>query len=246
MIKNCPSYKVVYRTTSPKEIDFRYDELVDHLINLYQYGKTEEFPNVFRLIEEMHHNVDTGVRQIATDILEGLQDCWRNRGADFKKYLLSASLENWNRLDKMRKIRILAKEGVAEYIKADIPRLLIDSCPSFKAVYEESEDKDLDYLIGGEFAQHLKNLIDHNKTEELSDAFKTIEDMHLYGCKYVQEFATIGILESLQNYGDTFKSYLLPDSLKWWNSLTLFWGGKIPYVGADIVSEHEAAQDTAK
>lgn len=70
---------------------------------------------------------------------------------------------------------------------------------------------------------------------------RAIERLHVEGDKIVQEAATIGLLEGIQNvWGNSkldpeqFATYLLPESRKWWEQLKLFWAGKIPYVGATI------------
>lgn len=68
-----------------------------------------------------------------------------------------------------------------------------------------------------------------------------IEDFHTDGDDYVKEYATIGILEGIQNVwgnNDTdpenFAKFLLPISKQYWDSLNKFWNGEVPIVGSDI------------
>ncbi len=119
--------------------------------------------------------------------------------------------------------------------------MLLEACPSFQAVYDKADDHDLPYIIAGEFARHLLALYKNNNTTEFTDVAALIEKLHIDGDSYVQEFATIGILEGIQNvWGNNgvqaqdFSSYLLPVSQKYWDSLNDFWDGKVPYVGSDV------------
>ena len=58
-----------------------------------------------------------------------------------------------------------------------------------------------------------------------------VEAMHVRGDSYVQELATVGILEDLQNGNlhhdgtspNDFVQYLRPISKWWWDELYLFW-----------------------
>lgn len=128
--------------------------------------------------------------------------------------------------------------------KERLSSLLLEACPSFKATYDASKDKDLDYMIASAFARHLLNLYKANKTEEFSKVSELIENLHVAGDDYVKEYATIGILEDIQNiWGndktdpEKFAAFLLPVSLKYWHSLNKFWKGGIPIVGSDIENE---------
>ncbi|WP_203363750.1 hypothetical protein [Bacillus sp. REN10] len=63
--------------------------------------------------------------------------------------------------------------------------------------------------------------------------FEVIELLHTSGDDYVKEASTIGLLEGMQNQlltdkidTSVFKQFLKKDSLKWWNNLNDFWGGK--------------------
>ena len=125
--------------------------------------------------------------------------------------------------------------------KEQIVPLILETCPSFKAVYDASDNKELNYLIAAELADHLLKLHRKNDIGEFSYVAELIENLHVRGDSYVAEFATIGILESIQNLWENnnasmeyFESCLLPVSKKYWQSLNDFWDGKIPYVGFDI------------
>lgn len=125
--------------------------------------------------------------------------------------------------------------------KQQITSLLLEACPSFKKTYEAFDDKDLNYAVAGELAHHLLDLYKNNKTEEFSKLARLIEEFHTKGDSYVKEYATIGILEDIQNvWGNNktdpekFAVFLLPVSLKYWKSLNNFWDGKIPNVGSDV------------
>lgn len=119
--------------------------------------------------------------------------------------------------------------------------MLVESCPSFETAYELSNDKELHYAIAGNFARHLLDLYQTNKINEFEAIAQMIENLHLYGDHFVKEYATTGILESIQNiWGNSnvdpenFARFLQPVSLKFWNSLNRFWNGEIPLVGTDV------------
>lgn len=129
--------------------------------------------------------------------------------------------------------------------KEQVIPLLLNACPSFLKKWEEHraiyEDEELLYVDLGEFAHHLVELLKVNRIEEFPAVFEIIERMHLEGDHYVQEAATIGMLEGIQNVAgnsgvepEEFVEYLKPESAKWWQQLNDFWEAKIPYVGATI------------
>lgn len=127
--------------------------------------------------------------------------------------------------------------------KNQLPTLLIKACPSFKAVLDGSDDQELHYMVAGDFARHLLDLYTAQQLEEFSKVAELIEDLHINGDEYVKEYATIGILEGIQNvwgnHGsdpEKFAPFLLPVNLKYWHSLNRFWNGEIPFVGFDIAT----------
>jgi hypothetical protein len=70
------------------------------------------------------------------------------------------------------------------------------------------------------------------ETEEFPAVFQVVETWHILGDSYVQEAATIGLLEGIQNIAgnegmdpEAFAPWLLPESQKWWGKLNRFWDG---------------------
>jgi hypothetical protein len=124
---------------------------------------------------------------------------------------------------------------------AQVMEVILEACPSFRATWDASDDKESPYVVMGEFARHLLELHVAHSESALLSAGSAIERLHSEGDSQVRELATIGILESIQNVWshsglnpDSFAGYLLPESLKWWRSLQRFWAGEIPYVGHDV------------
>ena len=76
----------------------------NHLVNLYQENKTDDFEKVFDAIERLHIEGDEYVKESATiGLLEGLQNIAGNRGLDaevFYSYLKPVSAKWWNELNK--------------------------------------------------------------------------------------------------------------------------------------------------
>ena len=128
------------------------------------------------------------------------------------------------------------------YVRTDVPRLLVGAWPSFEKSAEWTEFwKDfgdepevLDHLLVSGFVRHLINLKLTSNTAEFDAIFDLVEDMHILGDSHVQDLATVGILEDLQNtnlhHGGTsledFVQYLGPVSKWWWDELYRFWDGK--------------------
>jgi hypothetical protein len=128
--------------------------------------------------------------------------------------------------------------------KEQVIPLLLEACPSFKKHWEKFDDKDLLYVALGEFARHLLQLQLLGQIETFKAVGIMIEHLHLEGDSYVQEAATIGLLEGIQNVwgnnkveSDLFKPYLLPTSRKWWDELNSFWQGERRYVGEGLVKD---------
>lgn len=133
--------------------------------------------------------------------------------------------------DLVKEEKLITKEKIA--------LLLIEACPSFESIYEASDSKEFDYIIAGEFARHLLTLYKSDDIEEFPNVAELIEKLHVNGDSYVKEFATVGILEDIQNVwvnndtdAEIFETYLLPVSKKYWKSLNDFWQGEIFHVGS--------------
>ena len=122
--------------------------------------------------------------------------------------------------------------------KEQIIPILLKASPTFQKILDECDDKDLIYIVLGDFARHLLEMQKTGQFEVLKSAAEAIEQLELNGDHFVREAATIGLLEGIQNvWGnndvnpDLFKQFLLPESLKWWNELNAFWNGERRFVG---------------
>ena len=124
--------------------------------------------------------------------------------------------------------------------KPDIAALWLEACPSFGPAFAEScsdGNDELFYIHAGAFADHLLSLHRSQSRDEFPAIASFIERLHTEGDHYTREFATIGILEAIQNvWGhsdvspDEFLPFLLPVSAAAWHSLNQFWAGEIPFV----------------
>jgi hypothetical protein len=74
--------------------------------------------------------------------------------------------------------------------------LLIEACRSYQL---PAEDRELLYVLLGDFARHLLELHRHRQTESFSSVARVIERLHVEGNHDVREAATIGLLERIQN-----------------------------------------------
>ncbi|WP_219993531.1 DUF7674 family protein [Asticcacaulis tiandongensis] len=122
---------------------------------------------------------------------------------------------------------------------------MLSACPSFEPEWRAfvdmwSDEPDLPlYLALSDLAQHLLDRLIKEDVADFSAVFSVIEQWHTSGDAYVQEAATIGLLEALQQglqhfeasrrLGDaptpSFETWLLPVSLEWWGKLLRFWCG---------------------
>ena len=127
--------------------------------------------------------------------------------------------------------------------KDDVVPLLLEASPSFAGQCRETlrEFGDLLYIVAGEFAHHLLEVQRSANHSELATVGALLERMHVEGDSYVQELATIGFLEGIQNVWtnnsvdpELFAPYLGGESQRWWGSLKRFWNAEIRYVGEDL------------
>jgi hypothetical protein len=117
----------------------------------------------------------------------------------------------------------------------EVLQALVDACPSFSKDAQEhvaEYGNDLLYVAAGAFARHLLVLQEEGHTSSLQGASSAIEHLHIQGSPWVREFATIGLLEGVQNTWthsgtdpELFAQYLGPESARWWISLNNFWSG---------------------
>ena len=121
--------------------------------------------------------------------------------------------------------------------KNDMMGVMLKACPSFAPAWhtflddwrEEPDDLPL-YVALADLARHLIELMERGDTVELSAAFQAIERWHLEGDSYVREAATVGLLESLQNFNlhssthpEQFRALLGPESARCWDKLVASW-----------------------
>lgn len=121
--------------------------------------------------------------------------------------------------------------------KTDIAALWLEACPSFMPAFTESCSEDgeaLLYVHAGAFAKHVLTLHRSQQRAEFPAIAAFIERLHIEGDPYTQEFATIGLLESIQNIwgqsaisAEEFLPFLLPVSTTAWHSLNQFWAGEV-------------------
>ncbi|MBF5044522.1 hypothetical protein FGE12_19140 [Aggregicoccus sp. 17bor-14] len=133
-------------------------------------------------------------------------------------------------------------EGHAKTIAPDeVLELLAAACPSFLARWEELRADDSYgperlYPALGSFARHLVTLLESGATGEFAAVFDVVERLHTEGDSYVQEAATVGLLEGMQNIAGAsssrFLPFLRPQTAMWWHELNRFWAGEAPHVGA--------------
>jgi len=127
--------------------------------------------------------------------------------------------------------------------QAEVMQLLLEACPTFSgacAKHVQEYGNDLLYVAAGELAVHLLRVYESGDHSSLSAAGKAIEQLHVNGSPWVKEFATIGILEGIQNAWannhvdpERFLPFLGPESQRWWGGLNKFWSGQVPHVRAD-------------
>lgn len=120
--------------------------------------------------------------------------------------------------------------------RGDMMDPMLRACPSFQPVWSEFLDEWRDeterpiYIALGSLATHLVSLLAARDTAGLSAAFAVVERWHVEGSPYVQEAATVGLLEGLQNESahestlpSQFEQFLFPETLKWWRKVDCFW-----------------------
>ena len=98
--------------------------------------------------------------------------------------------------------------------------VLLEVDPTFQPVWDAFLDKWRDqielplYLALGDLARHVVGKLASGRTDELLQIFTVVERWLANGDELVQEAATIGLLEDLQNL-NLHKS-TSPDQLKQW------------------------------
>ena len=120
----------------------------------------------------------------------------------------------------------------------DMMNVLTAACPSFAPHGRELQVEWKDeahnppvYLGLADFARVLIGMLERGETSGFPSVFAAVERLHVDGDHFVQEAATIGLLESLQNLNlhdkntnpEQFRPYLGPVSERYWGKLHRFW-----------------------
>jgi hypothetical protein len=100
---------------------------------------------------------------------------------------------------------------------------------------QTNEKEPLPFELAASFVRHLVTLEAAGEREEYPTVFDLIERLVAEGDDYVENLATVGFLEDLQNGNmhptgsspDVFVPYLRPRSLWWWDELNLDWTGQL-------------------
>jgi hypothetical protein len=106
----CPSYQegLLYVDLS---------EFAHHLVELMETGSTQEFPAVFEVVERLHIDGDSFVKQAATvGLLEGIQNIASHTDIDpesFVSHLKHESANRWKELNDLW-------DSMARYVGAGI------------------------------------------------------------------------------------------------------------------------------
>lgn len=120
---------------------------------------------------------------------------------------------------------------------------LIEALPSFRSMRETFVEKWTDnpgdhfdapgdlpeYLLLGDLARWLMDLLVAGNVEDVRIALAVVERWLLEGDHYVQEAATIGFIETLQNNIEDdetrqrFIDLFGPEGQHWWRKLDQFW-----------------------
>lgn len=101
---------------------------------------------------------------------------------------------------------------------------------TFMAEWEGDPEGPPNYILLADLARECLMLLTTKRHAELSKVFGVVEDWLLNGEHYVQEAATVGFLENIQNTNlhkrttpDDFLPFCGPESLFWWGKVARFW-----------------------
>lgn len=115
---------------------------------------------------------------------------------------------------------------------------LVESCPELSIEVQEhfaEYGDELPYAAAGAIATRLLALHQQGDVASLQAAAAAIEHLLVRGTPCVQEFATVGLLEGIQNVWasggadpEKFGQYLQPESTRRWEGLNSSWSGHTP------------------
>lgn len=121
-------------------------------------------------------------------------------------------------------------------VAEQVIELVLAASPSFARQWNEGENLDEDgrllYIDMADLGRHLKRKVGAGDTAEFPAVFELVERLHVEGDRWVQELATIGLLEAL-NPDERFIPWLGPVSLNWWRRLDRFWSGDVRALNDD-------------
>ena len=117
----------------------------------------------------------------------------------------------------------------------DVNKALAEKFPQLEI---DETDRDLPYLVAGDFARFLLKAYQEGDMKTLTEGLGFIEDLHLSESHKTRELATVGYLEGIQNnweHNDVDPElvfeYLGAESKRWWAELNKFWNGESRYIG---------------
>ncbi len=107
LLEACPSFQAdvdAHRSDYGEEIPYvLLGDFVHHLLYLFRQHQADKLRAVARVIERLHVEGDSYVREAATiGLLEGIQNVWSNQGVEpevFVPYLLPISAKWWQSLN---------------------------------------------------------------------------------------------------------------------------------------------------
>jgi hypothetical protein len=123
----------------------------------------------------------------------------------------------------------------------EVDDLLIKLFPEFII---DDIDEGFPYCVAGSFAFYLLEAFKSDSVNTLASAGAFIENLYSYKDDKIDNLATVGYLEAIQNvWGnnevdpDEMCKYLGEESKKWWIELSKFWNGQIQYLGETYTNE---------
>ena len=122
-------------------------------------------------------------------------------------------------------------------LKSEMFEPLLAAYPAFKeqhdafmAEWQSDPEGPPNYLLLADLVRDCSMLLTSQRHAEIANIFAVVEDWLLNGEHYVQEAATVGFLEGIQNTNlhkgtapDDFLPFCGPEALFWWGKVARFW-----------------------
>ena len=138
--------------------------------------------------------------------------------------------------------------------KSDMFRTLLAAYPAFKeqhdacmAEWESDPEGPPNYQLLAHLARECSMLLTSKRQTEIAKIFGVVEDWLMNGDQYVQEAATVGFLEDIQNTNlhkgttpDDFLPFCGPEALFWWEKVSRFWSH------GELITDTRPAKPTNK